>query len=262
VGGHTPHRRRDRRRGLSHPHRGVPLSPHRTTKEGDVPHTSPLDRILRRESPYDGLFEHAKKVAECVRLLNEGYDHYAAGRYEEFAQVSKRIGEVEHQADIIKSTVRAHLPKGLFMSVDRGEYEMLLHDQDAILDTVEDLAERMDARRTGIPDPLKEQFRQLVVGVIATVDTYEKAVETFADVLATGFGETARDQAKAIVKDVHQREFEADRVRFELLRKIYALERDLSPLDVVHLVLYADLLDTVADAAESSADRLRKLIAR
>lgn len=261
MGRHITHRRGNVRAHLPRPRGGLPLSPHRKPTD-DVPHTSPLDRILRRESPYDGLFKHASKVAECVRLLNEGYDQYAAANYEEFARIAKRIGEVEHEADIIKSGVRAHLPKGLFMSVDRGEYEMLLHDQDAILDTVEDLAERMDARRTPIPPPLRENFRALVTGVIATVDVYEKAVETFADVLESGFGEGARDEAKALVKEVHQREFEADRVRFQLLRGIYAMERELSPLDVVHLVLYADLLDTVADAAESSADRLRKLIAR
>lgn len=238
------------------------MSPHRRSEGDDVPHTSPLDRILRRESPYDGLFTHAAKVAECVRLLQVGYDQYAAGRFDEFTQTSKQIGEVEHEADIIKSSVHAHLPTGLFMSVDRGRFAMLLHDQDLILDTVEDLAERMDARRTTIPPQLHEGFRKLITGVIATVDSYEKAVEMFSDVLASGFGGPARDEVKELIKDVHKKEFEADRIRFSLLREIYALENQISPLDVVHLVLFADMLDTVADSAEASADRLRGLIAQ
>lgn len=240
------------------------MSPHRDKRpDGDeVPHTSPLDRILRRESPYDGLFEHAAKVAECVRLLQLGYDQYTSGQFDAFSETTKRIGEVEHEADIIKSTVRAHLPKGLFMSVDRKDYEMLLHDQDLILDTVEDLAERMDARHTPIPETLRPGFRTLVEGVIATVDTYEKAVEIFSDVLATGFGGHARDEVKDLIKEVHQREFEADRTRFTLLRQIYAQEPNLTPLDIIHLVLYADMLDTVADQAEAAADRLRGLVAQ
>lgn len=42
-----------------------------------VPHTSPLDRILRRESPFDSPLAHAAKVAECVRLLKRGFDNHA-----------------------------------------------------------------------------------------------------------------------------------------------------------------------------------------
>ncbi len=238
------------------------MSPNRKPESPDVPHTSPLDRILRRESPYDGLFDHAAKVAECTRLLSEGYDQYANQDYEEFAKTAKRIGEVEHEADVIRSKVSAHLPKGLFMSVDRAKFEMLLSDQDSILDTVEDLAERLDARRTTIPAGVREGLRELVNGVIATVDAYEKAVESFSDVLATGFGGASREIVKTRVKDVHQREFEADRIRFQLLRAIYAQEQSLPPLDIMHLVLYADMLDTVADSAESAADRLRSLIAQ
>ncbi|HWG89830.1 MAG TPA: TIGR00153 family protein [Candidatus Thermoplasmatota archaeon] len=237
------------------------MSPHRD-KEPEVPHTSPLDRILRRESPFDPLFKHASKVAECVRLLEQGFTQYAEGRYTEFSATARRIGEVEHEADILKSTVSAHLPRGLFMSVDRGRFELLLHDQDSILDDVEDLAERMDARPTPIPAALRPAFQDLVQRVIATVDAYEKAVEMFADVLETGFGGAARDEVKAHVKTVHLREFEADRSRFALLRALTAVENDLKPLDVVHLTLFADLLDNVADHAEASADRLRAMIAQ
>jgi len=228
----------------------------------DVPHTSPLDRILRRKSPYDGLFEHAAKVAECVRLLDTGYAQYAEGRYDEFSQTTRVIGEVEHQADIIKAKVSSHLPRHLFMSAGTRQFEMLLHEQDSILDHVEDLSERMDARRTPIPGQLRDGFQALARASIATVDAYEKSIEAFADVLASGFGGSARDEVKLLVKVVHQREFEGDRARFALLRQIYAMENELKPLDVMHLVLFADILDDVADAAEAAAERLRAMVAQ
>ncbi len=228
----------------------------------EVPHTSPLDRILRRVSPYDGLFTHAAKVAECVRLLRVGYDQYAAAEFDAFQETTILIHNVEHEADKIRSGVRAHLPRSLFMSVDRGEFEMLLHDQDLILDSVEDLAERMAARPRGIPETLRDPMRNLVESVIATVDAYEAAVEVFSDVLATGFGGGARDEVKDLVKEVHAKEFEGDRMRVKLLQEVYKQEDNLTPLDVMHLLLYADLLDDVADAAESAADRLRALVAQ
>ncbi|HET6405678.1 MAG TPA: TIGR00153 family protein [Candidatus Thermoplasmatota archaeon] len=234
----------------------------RQTPVEDVPHTSPLDRILRRKSPYDGLFEHAAKVAECVRLLDEGFQQYTEGRYDEFSQTTRRIGEVEHEADIIKAKVSSHLPRHLFMSAGTRQFEMLLTEQDGILDHVEDLSERMDARRTPIPPQLRDSFRALARASIATVDAYEKAMEAFADVLATGFGSSARDEVKTLVKTVHQREFEGDRIRFGLLRDIYAVESQLQPLDVMHLVLFADVLDDVADAAEAAAERLRAIVAQ
>lgn len=230
-------------------------------KDESVPHTNPLDRILRRKSPFDGLFAHAAKVAEAVRVLEPGCTEYANGRFGAFTSVVRQLRDLEHQADLIRAQVRAHLPRHLFMSVARDQFEALLGEQDDILDAVADLVERMEVRPTPIPEDLKERFLGLVSVVLETVTAYEKAVEVFADVLATGFGGSARDEAKNLVKQVHLRESEGDVARMEFLREVYAREDRLKPLDVVHLALFADLLDNVADAAETAAERLRTLVA-
>lgn len=228
----------------------------------DVPTTNPLDRLFRRKNPFEGVFAHASKVRECVALLEEGIEQYVQGSWDAFHETTKRVNTLEHEADGIKANIRAHLPRFIFMPVDKGDLQHLLHLQDSILDQVENLMEMMDARHTPIPPELMEEFQSHARLVIETVDAYEAAVEEFHDVLASGFGGGQREEAKRAIKVVHELEYEADQHRYQLVRRIYEIEDDLEPMDVYHLLKIADWIDNVADQAENSADKIRAMIAR
>lgn len=223
---------------------------------------APLSDTYRRKSPFDQLVEHMGKVRECINLLRDGLIQYYQGTYQGFSQLADKISAFEHEADIIKGNIRNHLPTSLLMPVDKGKFLWALREQDAILDHAENLAIMCDIRHTKIPKELQQLFIDHMKLVAETVEAMEHAVENIKDLVESGFTKKEREETKEFIHKVHEAEYIADEMKYEVTKGIYKLEKKLDPMDVYHLLKIADWVDDIADHAENVADWLRSMIAR
>ena len=223
---------------------------------------APVQNTYRRKSPFDQLLEHMCKVRECIDILGDGLSRYYKGDYKNFSQLAKKVSEIEHEADIIKSNLRNHLPSSLFMPVDKGKFMWALREQDAILDHAENLVKMLDMRHTKIPKELQKVFIEHSNLVMKTVRAMEDAVCNIKDLVQTSFVKRERQQTKEFIYKVHEYEYKADKKKYEMTLGIYNLEKKLSPMDVYHLLKIADWVDDIADHAENVADLLRAMIAK
>ena len=223
---------------------------------------APVGDTFRRKSPFSQLLEHMEKVRECISILGDGLVKYYKGDYKNFSDLAKKVSEIEHEADLIKSNIRNHLPTHLFMPVDKGKFLWALREQDAILDHAENLAKMLDMRHTKIPKELQEVFIEHAKLVMKTVKAMEDAVENIRDLIETSFVKREREQTKQFIYKVHEFEWKADEKKYEMTKGIYKLEKKLDPMDVYHLLKMADWVDDIADHAENVADWLRAMIAK
>jgi predicted phosphate transport protein (TIGR00153 family) len=223
---------------------------------------APIQDTFRRKSPFDQLLEHMCKVKECINLLGKGLIGYYKGDYKEFSDVTKKVSNIEHEADLIKGNLRNHLPSTIFMPVDKGKFLWALREQDAILDHAENLAVMLDMRHTKIPKELQKIFIEHAEIVMKTVSAMEEAVSNIRDLVETSFVKREREQTKEFIYKVHEFEYQADKKKYEMNKGIYKLEKKLDPMDVYHLLKIADWVDDIADHAENVADWLRAMIAK
>ena len=223
---------------------------------------APVLNTFRKKSPFEQLLKHMEKVNECVDILGDGLLRYYKGDYKSFSEIAENVSKLEHEADIIKSNLRNHLPNSLFLPVDKGKFMWALREQDKILDHAENLAIMLDLRHTKIPKELQEVFIDHAKLVVKTVKAMEEAVENIRDLVETGFVKREREQTKEFVHKVHDYEWKADQKKYEMTKGIYRLEKKLDPMDMYHLLKIADWVDDIADHAENVADWLRAMIAR
>jgi len=223
---------------------------------------APVADTYRRKTPFTQLLDHMGKVRECIDSLGDGLINYYKGNYKNFSRLTKKVSEIEHEADIIKSNLRNHLPGSLFMPVDKGKFMWALREQDAILDHADNLARMLDMRRTKIPKKLQKPFIDHAKAVMKTVDAMEVAVENIKDLVETSFVKREREQTKEFIYKVHENEYKADQLKYEMTKGIYELEKKINPMDVYHLLKIADWVDDIADHAENVADWLRAMIAK
>ena len=223
---------------------------------------APVTDTFRRKSPFGQLLDHMGKVRECTLLLGDGLINYYKGDYKDFSELTENVSKLEHEADIIKRNLRNHLPKSLFMPVDKGKFMWALREQDKILDHAENLVRMLDMRHTKIPKELQDVFIDHIKLVMKTVEAMEEAVENIRDLIETSFVKREREQTKKLVRKVHEYEWEADQKKYEMTQGIYKFEKKLTPMDVYHLLKIADWVDDIADHAENVADWLRAMIAK
>ena len=215
-----------------------------------------------RKSPFEALIEHAKIVEESAKVLKGAYEDYLRGDYEEFERNKKVIEEMELKADYIKSNIRNHLPKGVWMPVDRGVFLSLLAEMDEVEDLIQDVTEWLSLREKPIPKELENPFRDLFAKALESIQIAGKAINALNLVIESSFLEKERENTKNIIHELHKVEQESDIIERKLTRQIFALENKISPAALFHLSKLVFLLGDIANHAENAGDRIRALIAK
>ncbi len=223
---------------------------------------APIIKTFRRKSPFRLLLSHMGKVCECGDVLKDELERYYRGDFSTIEETAKTISKLEHEADLIKSNIRNHLPNSIFMPVDKGKFLRVVSEQDAILDHAENLANLLYMRHTKIPKKLQDTFCEHALYVNQTLKAMEEAVGGICDLVESGFVKRRREESKKQIYKVHEKEYRADKERYLLNQGIYEMEKKLEPMDVYHLLKIVDWVDDIADHAENVADWLRAMIAK
>jgi len=78
------------------------------------------------KSPFKPLRDHMDKVVESVAPLKDFFDALHQGNYSKVEEIQQQISLAEEEADRIKNEVRNHLPRNIFMPINRRDLlEML-----------------------------------------------------------------------------------------------------------------------------------------
>jgi predicted phosphate transport protein (TIGR00153 family) len=220
----------------------------------------PVADIIRR-SPFKALETHHKKVNECIKALDLAIKHYVNEDYSKADKQIKKVVALEHDADLIKGNIRAHLPKFIFMPIDRADFLMLLREQDAVLDYAEDVAVLLDMRKTVVPKKIRKDFIAHTEKVVDTVLALEKAVHGFVEMMERSLGPKNREELKSTIHKIHRKEWEADQIEFKISKYLFNMEGE-DPIGIVHLLKVVERTAQIANHAENAADRLRAMIAK
>ncbi len=212
-------------------------------------------------SPFDGLQEHAEKVKVCAWTFQQAIECHVSSKCKTFEELKQEVSKLESEADAIKRNIRGHLPKGTLLPVDKFELFRYLREQDQVLDTMEDALDLISyMSEPGIPGKLEKKFFLFVDAVINPVEDLSKMVAE-ARQYFRNFSDQQRDVVKAIIRDLRQKEREADELEKSLKLKIFHLKKT-DPITVFHMVRLAETIGFIADHAENAGDMMRAMIAR
>lgn len=213
-------------------------------------------------SPYKILQEHFKKVCRAVRKLDKMVKLYLEGDFTEAASVSVEISRLEHEADELKRHLRTTLPRKIFMPISKEDLLAILASNERIADTCQDVAQILDMRETKIPEELHPLLERFLGHIIDAVDSLRDMMNHLERLLESTFAKVETNVIITLGHRVHEHEYKADSVNKELSRAIYALEGKESPMALVHMMRFTDVLDSVADNAENAALRMVLVVSK
>lgn len=215
---------------------------------------------LFRESPFEPLRYHMKTVMECVAFVRPMFEAVRDGQYDVLQKVAKKIFKTEHEADIIKNDIRGTIPKRFFLPVYRGDLLGYLKLQDDMADSVEDIAVLLTIKQLALPEPLVESTFEY----IDKVEQVCRQTRDIADYLPTLVeGDMVGQEAETILSKiaaVEKAEWEADRLQYTVSQKLFALEDEIKATDVLLWFRVFGELGQLANFAEKTGDRLRRML--
>jgi uncharacterized protein len=211
-------------------------------------------------SPFEGLLEHAEKIKECAWAFQQAIECHLNDQCEIFEQYRSEVDKLESEADAIKLRIRDHLPKGTLMVVNKFELFRYLHEQDKVLDAVEEALDWLAFRSDpGIPRELEKDFFLLVDAVLDPVEEMCQMVSE-ARKYFKNFSEKQRLVIKDIIQALRRHEHNADNVEDAIKAKV--LKMRIDAVTVYHTIRLAEAIGAIADHAENAGDIMRAMLAR
>jgi len=213
-------------------------------------------------SPITPLQEHMYRVYMGIKHLIPLIEGMIESDRDKILAAQKEIVDGEHEADVMKKELRTHLPKGLFMPVDRRDVLDVLLRQDIIANQAKDVASLIVGRNMQLPDEMKQPFLAFTQRCVDTVKQALMTINELDELVETGFRGLEVDRVEEMLTELGNIESETDSMQEDLRKILFKLEKTLGPVDVIFTYRLIDWVGNVADNAERVGSRLSLMLAR
>jgi predicted phosphate transport protein (TIGR00153 family) len=214
------------------------------------------------KSPIRPIQEHMTKAHQCAQQLEHFFVAVLEQDWVKAEQVQQTIASLEGEADNLKKEVRLNLPKSLFLPVPRSDLLGLVTRQDKIANSAKDIAGLTLGRKMKIPTEIAPLMTEYVKVAIATSAQALKAIQEMDELLETGFRGREVEVVQSLIEELDRLEHNNDKLQVEVRDRLFKLESDLPPVDVMFLYKIIDWVGELADYAQKVGSRLQLLIAR
>ena len=217
---------------------------------------------LFNTSPFEPLLHHLQKVRQCTDLVRPMLEAVRDGAYDKLETITEQVFKTEHQADIIKDEIRQVIPRNFFLPVYRGDLLGYLKLQDNMADSVEDVAFLLTLKKLKLPEKLSEELFSFVDSVLRVCEKAYEMNTHIRDLVARGFHVDQAEGVLEMIRGVEKAEWEADKAQYAMSKSLFALEDDIKPADLMLWWRVFLELGHLANHAEKTADRLRRMLSQ
>lgn len=212
------------------------------------------------KSPFAPLQTHMAKVASCIGELPPLFKAIVTQDLEAIEKISNAICKLEHEADLTKNDIRNHLPKSLFLQVDREPLLEILSLQDALADQAEKIAGHAAMRKIGLLPEMGTEFAKLCEKNMEAFYLVQQVIKEMDDLLESSFGGIEAQKVKAMVDKIAFLEYEKNLMQNRLIKRLYQ-EGDSMPYPEFHLCLtLMEEIGCLASLSERLGNRIRMLL--
>jgi hypothetical protein len=201
------------------------------------------------------------QVVTCAEEVPALFDALIAGDLDTLSAQQKRIAELESEADKMKNELRSHLPRKLFMPVDRRDLLEILDLQDTIADVAEDIGDILVARNWTVPEPMKQPLLDFVVMSVQAAVAGRGVMNQLDELVEVGFSGPESEAVMAKIDAVLELEDEADLLELKVTQVLFAHEDEMSAVSVILWLRIFDWIGDLADYPKKVCNRVRLLIA-
>lgn len=208
-------------------------------------------------SPFAPLQSHMENVSKCVHSLTDLYTALEQRDLSLQEKICEKISNLEHDADLIKNDIRNHLPKSLYLPIDREYLLEILSIQDSIADKAEDAAVLVTLKPLQLLPLFQEEFKLFLQKNIETFDKAHLIVKEMHDLLESSFGGMEAAKVKAMIDKVAFSEHEVDIIQRRLLKKVFQCEKELDYISFHQWQRLFENIASISNLSENLANRIR-----
>jgi len=212
------------------------------------------------KSPFAPLQSHMGKVASCIEKLTKILEALSKGETDKIERLVEDLSQLEHEADLTKNDIRNHLPKSLFMPIDRSHFLEILSLQDSIADQAEDAGITLTLRTLDGLDLFQEDLSAFFQKCSEVFWDTKRIIEEIDELLESSFGGIEAEKVKTMIEETAFKEHLAQKQKYKILKKLYSQGEALSTPAFFHWLRLIEDIDAIAQVSEKLANRIRMVL--
>ncbi len=212
------------------------------------------------KSPFHPLQSHMKKVSSCMKKLTEIFDNLKDKSPEELERLVKELSKLEHEADLTKNDIRNHLPKSLFLPIDRSQFLDILSIQDSISDKAEDIGHLLTLYPVSELGDLCDHLDQLFKKNMEAFWDTRSIIKELHELLESSFGGIEAEKVKTIVEKTSKIEYQADKMKHELMKEFFKTAENVKTPVFYLYVRLVEEINHISHISEKLANRIRMIL--
>lgn len=205
------------------------------------------------KSPFAPLQTHMARVSLCIDKLAEIMSHLPPSD-----KMVEDLCKLEHEADLTKNDIRNHLPKNLYLPIERGHFLDILSIQDSIADQAEEIGLSLKLR--SLDSALTSDLEMFFKKSYETFLSARQIIGEIDELLESSFGGIEAEKVKSMVEQTAHKEFETNKFQRTLNAKLFAQGDRFSAPD---FYLWAKLIEDIGNISvisERLANRIRMVL--
>ena len=148
------------------------------------------------------------------------------------------------------------------MPVSRGGLLSIITQQDNIANLTKDICGIILGRQMAIPKALHADFIGFVSSSTVTCEKAHGAIDELDELLETGFAGSEVKFVQKLIRELAAQEQKVDKKELKLRKKLFNLEADLPPVNVIFMYNIIDQIGALADTAEMIGNQVELLLAK
>jgi predicted phosphate transport protein (TIGR00153 family) len=201
------------------------------------------------------------KVAGCVHLLLSLFAALEERNTLSVEAIADQIADLEHQADLIKHDLRNHLPKSIFLPIDRVHLLEILATQDRIADCAEDIAVLASLKQLELLPLFRDEFKEFLAKNISAFDSAVLIMKEMHELIESSFGGVEAEKVRNMIEVVAFKEHEVDVVQRQLLKKLFQAENEMTYTTFHLWQKICENIGQLSNLSEHWAFRIRLILA-
>lgn len=202
--------------------------------------------------------DHLIIVVKTVQQLEPLFEYAKTGDWTLVNEVADKVGEFETLADGLHRDAVLDISQGAFFSGTREDFIEIMELNDNVADAAQ------NAARILADSPIDMHSFLILYEQPATLPDLFTKLESAVRLLGEAILSLETDSEIAVSKAllVERAEEDADEIKSELIKKIFAHKSDLEVLTLLQLRDFVLKLDEIGDAAEDASDLVISLVAK
>jgi len=220
-----------------------------------------IGKMFPKKSPVELLREHAQTTKKASEFILPTLEAFLSENTEALSTISKRVDQLERNADDLKVQIRESYSKLKFVYFDRVDVLTILQQEDAVIDAIDDFAKyvMLNTLEKSLDEKLANLLFQLAGEASQAIDVMFKSVEGLILVVESSFSPKSLQDEEKEALEVEDLEASTDKTSIEIGKRLFSMKNSIHPVDLFFLEKVVRLLARIADHAENVVERIRMI---